>query len=164
MDTRLLSIYLNDHLAGSRAGLELARRSLRSNEGSELGDDLSRIVREIEEDRETLEELMELAGVRRASVKEGGAWLVERLGRLKMNGRIVGYSPLSRLEELEGLRLGIEGKRSLWSNLSEVRSELEAWEDVDFASLIARAEGQIELLEKHRVETVRRAFFQPTAA
>lgn len=164
MDTRLLSIYLNDHLAGSRAGLELARRSLRSNEGSELGDDLSRIVREIEEDRETLEELMELAGARRASVKEGGAWLVERLGRLKMNGRIVGYSPLSRLEELEGLRLGIEGKRSLWTNLSEVRSEVEAWEDVDFAPLIARAEGQIELLEKHRGETVRRAFFQPTAA
>jgi len=164
MDIKLLSIYLNDHVAGSRAGLELARRSMRSNEGSPLGDDLVRLVREIEEDRETLEELMELANVRRASVKEGGAWLVERLGRLKMNGRLVGYSPLSRLEELEGLRLGIEGKRSLWRNLLEVGAEIEAWEGVDFASLIARAESQIELLESHRAETVRQAFFQPSAA
>lgn len=158
MDTRLLSIYLNDHLAGSRAGLELARRSLRNNEDSPLGDDLVRLVREIEEDRETLEELMDLTDVRRASVKEGGAWLAERLGRLKMNGRLVGYSPLSRLEELEGLRLGIEGKRSLWTNLSEVRAGVDAWEGVDFASLIARAESQIELLESHRSEAARQAF------
>ncbi len=33
----LLGIYLNDHLAGSTVGVELVRRSLKQNEGSELG-------------------------------------------------------------------------------------------------------------------------------
>lgn len=158
MEKRLLSIYLNDHLAGSRAALELARRSMSSNEGSPLGDDLVRIAREVEEDRATLEELMDLAGVRRAPVKDGAAWVAERLARLKLNGRILSYSPLSRLEELEGLRLGIEGKRSLWRNLSEVRAEIDAWDGVDFAALIERADAQIGILESHRQATVREAF------
>ncbi|HEX6206761.1 MAG TPA: hypothetical protein VF058_00220 [Actinomycetota bacterium] len=162
MEKRLLSIYLADHLAGSRGAVELARRSMKSNEGSPLGDDLMRVVREIEEDRATLEELMEMAGVGRAPVKDGAVWLVERLARLKLNGRLLAYSPLSRLEELEVLRLGIEGKRSLWRNLSEIRAEVEGWEGVDFAALIERAEGQIDVLESHRIATVRQAFFQPT--
>ena len=32
-----LAIYLNDHLAGSTAGVELARRTAHENDGSELG-------------------------------------------------------------------------------------------------------------------------------
>ncbi|HEX6262233.1 MAG TPA: hypothetical protein VF097_05230 [Actinomycetota bacterium] len=162
MDKRLLSIYLNDHLAGSRGAVGLARRSMKNNEGSPFGDDLMRVAREIEEDRATLEELMEMAGVGRAPMKDGAVWLAERLARLKLNGRLLAYSPLSRLEELEVLRLGIEGKRSLWRNLSEIRAEVEGWEGVDFESLIERAEGQIEVLESHRIATVRQAFFQPT--
>lgn len=164
MDTRLLSIYLNDHLAGSRAGLELARRSLRSNEGSPLGDDLVRLVREIEEDRTTLEEMMERVGVSRSPIKERGAWLLERLGRLKPNGQLSGYSPLSRLEELEGLRLAVEGKRSLWRCLAEIQGEIDAWDGVDLEGLVARAERQIKLIERRWAEAARQAFVQPSNA
>ena len=39
-----------------------------------------------------------------------GAWTAEELERLKLNGQLAGYSPLSRLVELEGLAVGIEGK------------------------------------------------------
>lgn len=164
MEGRLLGIYLNDHRAGARGGLELARRSMRSNEGTPLGDDLMRIAREVEEDLLTLEELMELAGVQRARVKEGAAWIAERLARLKLNGRLLAYSPLSRVEELEFLRLGIEGKRSLWKNLAEVRGTVGAWQGVDFEALIARAESQIAILESHRVATVREAFLEASPA
>lgn len=163
MEARLLSIYLNDHLAGSRAAIELARRSMKNNEGSPLGDDLMRLSREIEEDRVTLEEMMDLAAIRRAPVKDGAAWLAERLARLKLNGRIVGYSPLSRLEELEGLRLGVEGKRSLWTNLAEVRAELDAWEGIDFTALIERADTQAAILESHRAAAARQAFLEPSS-
>ena len=38
-------------------------------------------------------------------------------GRLKPNGQLTGYSPLSRLVELEGLSLGITGKLGLWRAL-----------------------------------------------
>ena len=33
--------------------------------------------------------------------KDGAAWVAEKLGRLKTNGQLTGYSPLSRLVELE---------------------------------------------------------------
>ena len=45
-------------------------------------------------------------------------WTGEKLGRLKLNGQLLGYSPLSRLIELEGLMLGIAGKLAMWIALS----------------------------------------------
>jgi hypothetical protein len=108
--SRLLGIYLNDHLAGSVLGVELARRSLAANEGSELGAFLRALLVEIVEDRATLIQLMERLSVPRSNGKIAAAWLAERLGRLKLNGQFTGYSPLSPLVELEGLAVGIEGK------------------------------------------------------
>jgi hypothetical protein len=37
VDVKLLGIYLNDHLAGSNVGLELARRALRENRDNAVG-------------------------------------------------------------------------------------------------------------------------------
>ena len=54
---KLLSIYLNDHLAGSTIGVALARRACAKNRGTPLGDHLERLTSEIESDRETLERL-----------------------------------------------------------------------------------------------------------
>ena len=48
---KLLSIYLNDHLAGATLGIELVKRSRASNKGTPLGDFLDRLLREIETDR-----------------------------------------------------------------------------------------------------------------
>ena len=41
----------------------------------------------------------------------------EWLARLKLNGRLRGYSPVSRLEEFEMLTAGIVTKASLWRTL-----------------------------------------------
>ena len=51
----------------------------------------------------------------RTTPKSAGAWTAEKFGRLKPNGQLTGYSPLSRLVELEGLKLGITGKLGLWT-------------------------------------------------
>ena len=123
LDRKLLGIYLNDHLAGSTVGLELARRARDSNKGNEYGDVLERVAKEIEEDREALQRLMKDLGVRRDHPKVAVAWVGEKFGRLKPNGQLIGYSPLSRLVELEGSRLGITGKLSLWEALAEVADE-----------------------------------------
>ena len=48
----MLRTYLQDHHAGSTAGLELARRAAGSNSESDYGPELSRIADEIEADRE----------------------------------------------------------------------------------------------------------------
>lgn len=152
----LLATYLNDHLAGSTAGVELARRARGSNEGTELGDLLARLAAEVEEDRATLEAVMESAGVGRDPIKTRLAWVGEKIGRLKPNGQLLGYSPLSRLIELEGLELGIAGKQALWQSLGEVADpSLVAY---DFAALAQRAERQRTELEPHRLAASREAF------
>ena len=152
----LLATYLNDHFAGSTTGVELARRARAGNKGSELGGLLHRLADEIEEDRNTLAAIMNAVGAKRDPFKPRLAWAGEKVGRLKPNGQLTGYSPLSRLLELEGLELGITGKASLWRALSELRDpRLAAF---DFESLAERARRQSAELEPHRVAAGREAF------
>ncbi|HEY5708684.1 MAG TPA: hypothetical protein VID51_08340 [Solirubrobacterales bacterium] len=144
---RYLSIYLNDHLAGAAAGVELARRMVAGNRGSpELREPLERVCAEIEADRETLERVMESLTVRRSTVKPAAGWLLEKLGRLKLNGQLRGYSPLSRVVELEGLCLGISGKIELWRALEQALGA--EWSGFDFRQLGERAERQRATVEE----------------
>src|SRR4051812_45452331 len=96
LDKKLLGIYLNDHLAGATVGRELCRRSLSSNRDTEFGAFLEHLLAQIVEDRETLLELMRRVGAGVDRVKPFAATVGERLGRLKLNGSLRGYSPLSR--------------------------------------------------------------------
>jgi hypothetical protein len=138
---RFLAIYLNDHLAGSTFGVELARRLSSSNKGdAEMGAPLAEIRAEIEADRATLERVMDRLGIGRSTVKPAGAWAAEKLGRLKLNGQLRGYSPLSRLVELEFLSIGIAGKMQMWKALGHtVGPRLSG---IDFAELAERAARQ----------------------
>jgi hypothetical protein len=146
-----LATYLNDHLGGSTTGRELARRALASNRGNEYGAVLEDVVRQIEEDVEALETLMDRLDVKPDRVKVAGGWTVEKLGRLKLNGQLLGYSPLSRLVELEGLMLGISGKLALWQALRPALATDPRVEGFDFTRLIERAREQ-----RHTVERLRR--------
>ena len=97
MARRFRDIYLADHHAGSTAGLALARRAAVNNRGTATGEALERLVDEIAADRVTLERLLAAVGARPSRVKDGLAWSAEKFGRLKPNGQLTGYSPLSRL-------------------------------------------------------------------
>jgi hypothetical protein len=156
IERRLLAIYLNDHLAGATGGVELARRARSSNRDTELGEALERICAEIEADRATLELVMERLGVKRDRPKVAGAWAAEKLGRLKLNGRLTGYSPLSRVVELEMLHIGITGKIQLWRALEQSLSV--KLEQFDLAGLIERAESQRAEVERLRLQATREAF------
>lgn len=150
----LLAIYLNDHLAGATVGLELSKRAAGSNRGTAYGQLLDGLAKEIEEDRQTLLEVIAALGVRVDRLKVLGAWGAEKLGRLKPNGRLLAYSPLSRVVELEGLALGINGKLSLWRALERLAPEHAELANFDLGVLVARAEGQLERLEPHRLRAV----------
>ncbi|MGI8594731.1 MAG: hypothetical protein ACR2ML_10280, partial [Solirubrobacteraceae bacterium] len=106
MDLKLLAIYLQDHLAGASAGRELVKRAHASNASTSLGTFLADLAREIEEDRHSLLEAMRRVEVTPDRVKQALGIAGERVGRLKLNGRLRGYSPLSRVVELEGLAFG----------------------------------------------------------
>src|SRR5437763_181471 len=98
--TRYLSFYLNDHLAGATFGVELARRTLRENEEGELGEFLRWLCGQVVADRYSLLALMDEHGVQPSIAKSGAAWVYEKVGRVKPNGHLATYSPLSRLLEL----------------------------------------------------------------
>ncbi|HEX5928731.1 MAG TPA: hypothetical protein VFY48_04980 [Solirubrobacterales bacterium] len=142
----LLAIYLNDHLAGATAGVELARRLRASNEDDpDFGPALAEICAEVEADREALEAAMDRLGVGRSRLKPAAAVLGERLGRLKPNGQLRGYSPLSRMVELEMLQIGVAGKRRLWRALEHTHAD--GLPELDLGALAERATGQLRRLE-----------------
>jgi hypothetical protein len=153
-----LAIYLSDHRAGSVTGLSLARRAASSNRGNEFGTALSRLAGEIEQDIRSLDDLMDRLGTSRDRVKETAAWSAEKVGRLKLNGQLFGYSPLSRLLELEGIALGVTGKLALWRAVRDVLAGDPRLIDFDVAGLIDRAEEQQGMLEDCRLRAARLAF------
>jgi hypothetical protein len=155
---RLLGIYLNDQLAAGVLWREVAQRARDSNEGTELGEALERVATEIAEDVETFEGIMHRLGIERSRVKAPLAVAAERLGRLKLNGQLRGYSPLSRFAELDFLAAGIEGKKILWANLRDLAGLAARLPDVDFDRLVERAEGQRAALESFRAQAGRDAF------
>ena len=147
----LLATYLNDHLAGSTAGRDLARRLASSNRGSDFyGPATEQLADEIGEDREALLEIMRSLDVGVDHVKVAGGWTVEKLGRLKLNGRLFSYSPLSRLVELEAITLGVRGKLAMWEALAAVLAGDERLARVDL-ELAERAVAQLETLERLRL-------------
>ena len=145
-----LRIYMNDQLALGVIWREVARRSQRSNRGTELGMALARVAAGITEDVDTFERIMRRLDIPRSRVKTQLAVVAERVGRLKLNGRLREYSPLSRFEELDFLAMGIDGKKLLWANLRDLAGIAERLPDVDFDALIERAEAQRTELEPFR--------------
>jgi hypothetical protein len=159
----LLSIYLNDHLAGATGGAELARRVAGVRRPEEAGDALSRFAAEVAADRAALLEIMGVLGVPVRTYKVCAGWVGEKVGRLKLNGRLLSRSPLSSLEELEIMRLGVTGKAAGWRTLwlladTDVRLDRDRLDE-----LIARADSQLELLEELRVRAARFALGQGPA-
>jgi hypothetical protein len=164
VDGRLIAIYLNDHLAGATGGAELARRALGANRGTPFEAPLERLAAEIEEDRATLADVMARLGVARDPLKVWAAWAAEKLGRAKLNGRLAGYSPYSRVLELELLGLGVEGKRALWRALERIAGEDARLTGVDLPGLARRAEAQRRLIERERLRAAGLAFGPPEPA
>jgi hypothetical protein len=157
-----LSIYLNDHLAGATAAANLARRAASSNEGTVYGPGLDAIANEIEEDRAALLDVMQRLSVGHDHVKIALAWGAEKAGRLKLNGQLLGYSPLSRLEEIEALSLGVEGKLALWRALRSTHGSDPRLAGVALDELIDRAQSQRRRLERQRVRAADEALRQPS--
>jgi hypothetical protein len=155
VDRKLLGIYLNDHLAGSVVGTRLARRIVKNNQGNHFGSEAARLAEEIEQDKETLESLMDRLGVRRKKSRLAIAAVGETLGRLKPNGRLLAYSPLSRVVELEALTIGIMGKLELWRSLKATGERVAG---IDADQLIERAEDQRDRAKDLRLQAAREAF------
>jgi hypothetical protein len=146
--------YLNDHLAGAAAAIRLAERCHAREAKSGLGGVLKALLGEIEEDRGVLERVIKALDGSTNPVKRASAVGMERLGSLRMALPVLGpgSGEAARLEELEVLSLGIEGKRMLWKVLGTLASSEGRLVGFDFAGLERRAESQRRRLEPFRLE------------
>jgi hypothetical protein len=157
MADKLLRIYLQDHLAGATGGVELVRRARGANRQTAYGDPLARLADDIVADRRALEGIMGELGFGADRAKNVALWAAEKAGRLKLNGRLTGYSPLSRLIELEGLITGINGKLSLWRSLMEIAPEEPRLDPDRLGRLLERGQEQLRTLEGLRDRAAREA-------
>jgi hypothetical protein len=147
----LLGIYLNDHLAGATGGTQLARRAAGGAGGTAASGALRRFAAEVAQDRATLLQVMLALGIPVRRYKVYAAWIGEKAGRLKFNGHLTSRSPLSSLEELEMLRLGVEGKAAGWRTLRVLAGQDPPQDPGQQDELNAPAHRQSGLLEELRV-------------
>lgn len=158
---RYLAIYLNDHLAGAAAGLALTKRIRDSARGEAYRERMTLLVEQIAEDRTALLSIMGQLDVEASRLKPLLATIGERVGRGIPNGHLFKRSPLTPVVELEGLCLGIHGKRKLWEVLRETRADELDTETLDL--LVERARKQAALVEEIRLAAARNAFDGPDA-
>jgi len=150
-----LETYLNDHLAGAISAIQMLERAVENHAGTELGPRLADLLGAIREDQEVLRGLIGRLGFSEHSLKQAGAWLAEKVGRLK-----VGASherALARLELFEALALGIQGKLKLWRALRAVLPRHPELQQLDLPRLDRRAQEQHDLVEAWRLEAAEAA-------
>jgi hypothetical protein len=143
-----LSTYVEDHLAGATAGLELLEALSAQHQGDATGALARSLLPEVEDDRRTLE------GIARAldagsALKEAGAWIAEKVSGLKLHREAKGV--LGTFEALEAMTLGVLGKRALWRALAVAASTEPRLAGIDFDGLAACADRQHALLEDERL-------------
>ena len=146
-----VDVYLNDHLGGATLGSDLAKQIRDQSEGTPLGDVMKTIAADIEEDRETLLELMDQMGTSRNPIKQVGGWMAEKASRVKFSGVGSGDPDHGLFMALETLRLGVAGKKCLWLALEQVRDKHAPLATIDLPRLIERASNQEQDLERERM-------------
>ncbi len=147
-----LATYLNDHLSGSTAALELLDHLEETY--LDLAPFFGRLRRDIESDREELEGLMAKLDVAPSAVRQAAAWVAEKFARLKLKVDDLSGRELKLLESLEAVAIGIHGKGLLWRALKVVPVA----SGPDFEELIRRADEQRERIEAVRLAAARAAF------
>lgn len=154
----LLGVYLTDHLAGATAGVDLFRRCAGNHAGTPEGATLARLLREVQEDRESLLAITRRLGFPLRRYKLVGGWLLEKVTRLKPNGRLVGRTALDPLIELESMGLGLAGKGAGWRTLRELTGTEPRLDPAELDRLIARNDDHVAQVEALRISAVRKAF------
>lgn len=149
--------YLHDHLAGARAAAELLEHLAQHADDEPLRREAPPLREQIEEERGLLQALVrELGGPERPPMlKEAGAWMGEKLSRLKLGGMSGAVQGLPLFEAVEALVLGIRGKMALWDALATVADADDSFPTRDWEALREEALAQFSRMEEHRLRLAR---------
>jgi hypothetical protein len=149
--------YLNDHMAGAVAALELLEQLESSYAGTEKAKEFSEIRADIAADRDELKALMGRLQVTQSAPRKATAWVTGKMAELKLRLDDRATGPLRLLETVEAVALGIEGKLSLWRALAAASEVTPALQGVDYDRLARRAQEQRRRMETIRLEAARAA-------
>ena len=150
-----LHTYLNDHLAGSVAAIELLEKVTEHHSEDRFGEVFSDWRNDIQADQETLRNLIRKLGAEESAIRKAGAWMAEKFSRIKIGDL---DNSVGLLQALEALALGITGKRLLWRSLGAIAQNFAALQGTDFGELEKRAQDQFERVETLRLEMAPEAF------
>ncbi len=158
MNLEHLNSYLNDHLAGSVGALELLDRLIEIYQEKPLEGFFRDLRAEIEADQEVLKSLIAGLGQEESTVRKAGAWVMEKLSRAKIQPGEAEKGEMGLFLALEGLALGITGKRALWRALAAASATVPRLRTLDYDELEKRAEEQHDRVEAKRLEIARKVF------
>lgn len=152
-----LGTYLNDHMAGSSGAISMLEHAVEDHAGTPLGAGLADLLAEVREDQRELKALIQRIGSSESSIKKAGAWLGEKVTRMKLGGTGT-EKALARLEMLETLSMGIHGKLALWKALRRAAPYHAQLRELDLARLEHRAREQHDRVDAWRLEAAEEAF------
>ena len=158
IDKKLFGLYLSDHLAGATAGQGRIERMARDFTDTPFRSELESLATQIREEREYLNGLVGDLGLPRRTPRKAAAWVAERAGRLKLNGRVVRRSPLTLVLESEVMRSAVMGKLGLWQTLQDLSGDL-GLDGSRFDRLATTARDQIATLDRVHEYGRRRSFY-----
>jgi hypothetical protein len=94
--------------------------------------------------------------VEESKMRKAGAWAAEKVGRARLIIAGDGPGSLGLVLTLEGLIMGITGKKLLWASLAAAK--LPRLNGYNFEWLQRDAEQQVERIEAERMSAIRQAF------
>ena len=156
MQSKSLSVYINDHLAGSVAALEMLEHLMKSCADQPLASFFADLARDIKADQQVLKQLLGATRRKESLFRKAAAWVTEKLARAKFKFAGEQLGGVGLMQALETLALGLRGKELLWRALAT--SHWPALQAVDLARLQQRAIEQQQRVEEKRLEAACAAF------
>jgi uncharacterized protein (UPF0548 family) len=145
-DGRLLAVYLRDHEALLVGARQLAGRMAAPRRRADVQAFAAELRAAVDDDLAAVRGLLRELGGGPSRARDLAVTVGERLGRLKLNGRLLRPSPLSAVVELDGCRLLLEKAAALWSGLDHIAlGPADAAERAERARRLVRAAEPLRL-------------------
>jgi hypothetical protein len=148
-----LIVYLREHLSGSDVAMRVVSRL-----GADLhGQDellFRRLAKEFEEDRAVVRSLLTQLGASQRSLKRVAGYASGSMLSMTAGGQ---PGDLALLRTLEGLAIGVQGKRCLWRALQRLGTAPPAG-GLSFTALESKAVRQWEAIERRRRDVTAETF------
>lgn len=147
-DGRTLATYIREHLSGSDTAIKVLEGVRGSNAGTREGGLFASLHEQIQRERELLRALLAELGEsplspKRVAAKVAGSMLKTAAGGTR--------GDLSLFRTLEGLAIGVQGKRCMWRTLQSANQTFAAASPQRFAELEVLAVRQWEAIEERRL-------------